>query len=161
MVRILACIGVVIVLSCAAFGQTAEKPTTFEIADVHASTPSALAQVSGGVPRGGRYELRNATMVDLITKAYNVTDDKVSGGPTWLASDRFDVIAKTPAGVTVDTARLMLQKLLTDRFGLKVHNDNKPLPVFVLTMGKGKPKMKESDGSKNGCQGQQQPHSPA
>src|SRR5438552_694046 len=135
MVRILACIGVVVVLSCTAFGQSAEKPPAFEIADVHVSTPSALgtlAGMSGGVPRGGRYELRNATMVDLIRTAYGVTDDKVVGGPTWLASDRFDVIAKTPPAATPETARLMLQALLADRFGLTVHNDSKPLPVFVL-----------------------------
>ena len=87
--------------------------------DVHASSPSALAQLSVSGPKNGRYELRNATMVDLITKAYNVTDDKVVGGPNWLGSDRFDVIAKTPSNVTAETARTMLQALLVGRFGLK------------------------------------------
>ncbi|HEY2379752.1 MAG TPA: TIGR03435 family protein [Terriglobia bacterium] len=107
-------------------------------------------------PRGGRFELRNASMVDLITRAYNVTDDKVSGGPNWLASDRFDVIARTPPNVSVETARLMLQSLLADRFALKIHNDNKPLPTYALTLGKGAHKLKKSDGSQNGCQGQPQ-----
>src|SRR5215475_4813530 len=115
--RKLAFVSAVVALSCSVFGQSTEKPA-FEVADVHASTPSALAQLSVSGPRSGRYELRNATMVDLITKAYNVTDDKVVGGPNWLASDRFDVIAKTPPNVTAETARLMLQTLLAARFGL-------------------------------------------
>jgi uncharacterized protein (TIGR03435 family) len=145
-------VGAVVALSCSVFGQSTEKPAAFEVADVHASTPSALAQLSVSGPRSGRYELRNATMVNLITKAYNVTDDKVFGGPNWLASDRFDVIAKTPLNVTAETAQLMLQTLLAARFGLQIHNDNRPLPTFVMTVGKGGPKMKKSDGTQNGCQ---------
>ena len=55
----------------------------------------------------------------------------------------------------------MLQALLADRFKLVVHKDTKPLPAFVLSMGKGKPKMKESDGSgTSGCQGQPQTPQP-
>lgn len=115
-----------------------------------------ILSASGGIPRGGRYELRNATMVDLITRAYKVTDDKVSGGPNWLASDRFDVIAKGPANMNLETSRPLLQALLADRFGLKVHNDNRPLPTYVLMAGKGAPKMKKSDGSQSGCQPQPQ-----
>jgi uncharacterized protein (TIGR03435 family) len=94
-------------------------------------------------------------MVDLVRTAYNVTDDKVVGGPTWVSTDRFDVIAKTPPNVTAETARLMLQSLLADRFGLKVHNDSRPLPVYVLTSGKGKHKMKEAAGGQGSCQPQQ------
>ena len=55
----------------------------------------------------------------------------------------------------------MLQALLTNRFKLAVHNDSKPMPVFVLSMGKGKPKLKEAEGSENmGCQGQPQNSAP-
>src|SRR5262249_39300773 len=39
----------------------------------------------------------------------------------------------------------------------RVHDDNKPLPVFVLTAGKNGHKMKQSDGSQTGCRGEQQP----
>src|SRR5258708_39529830 len=94
-------------------------------------------------------------MIDLITQAYDLTDDKIAGGPSWLATDRFDVIAKLPsATATPETARLMLQNLLAERFGLKLHNDNRPLPAYVLSMGKGTPRMKKSDGSASGCQPQ-------
>src|SRR5215471_7924510 len=67
----------------------------FEAADVHLS-PSATNPynyASGGVLRGGRYELRKATMLDLIKTAWNVDPDMIVGGPNWLALDRFDVSA--------------------------------------------------------------------
>src|SRR5262249_49388647 len=143
-------------LCCSLFGQAPEKPKAFELADVHVSPPSGLAQIqmSGGVtPRNGRFEIRNATMLDLVRTAYSVEPEKVVGGPNWLASDRFDVIAKAPAGTTKENARLMLRELLAERFGLTVHNDSRPLPVFALTAGSGKHKLKVSDGASSGCVG--------
>src|SRR5262249_44126395 len=70
----------------------------FEAADVHRS-PSATNPynyASGGVLRGERYELRKATMLDLIKTAWNVDADTVFGGPNWLELDRFDIYAKAP-----------------------------------------------------------------
>jgi uncharacterized protein (TIGR03435 family) len=117
--------------------------------------------VSGGVLRGGRYELRKATMVDLIRNAYGVDADKIIGGPSWLETDRFDVIAMAPPTTSPDTVKLMLQALLADRFKLTVHTDNKSLPTFALKVGNGKPKMKEAAGSGNpGCEPVQQPPQP-
>jgi hypothetical protein len=131
MVRILACVCGMVVVCCTAFGQSADKVPSFEVADVHASTPSTLASLSGGVPRGGRYELRNATMVDLVRTAYDVTDDKVVGGPTWVGANRFDVIAKTPPNVTAENARLMLQS--------KLEKGTHPMPVIVIDHAEEKP----------------------
>jgi uncharacterized protein (TIGR03435 family) len=110
--------------------------------------------MTGGVLRGGRYDIRNATMLDLVRTAYSMDDDsKVQGGPSWLELDRFDVIAKAPPSATQDSVKLMLQSLLADRFKLVVHTGSKPLQVFVLSLGKGKPKLKESDGTgAPGCQ---------
>jgi len=143
--------------SGAAFGQSAEPAPAFEIADVHVSAHSTRTYMSGGVLRGGRYDLRNATMVDLIANAYGVDGDKVQGGPSWLETDRFDVLTKAPFGATPETVKPMLQALLADRFKLVVHKDNKPMPAFVLSLGKGKPKLKEAEGSGNpGCQPVQQ-----
>ena len=113
--------------------------------------------MQGGVFRSGRYELRQATMLDLIKTAYGVDPETVVGGPSWLESDRFDVTAKAPPATSAETANLMLQALLTDRFKLVVHKDMKLGPRFVLTVGKGKPKLKETDGSGElGCQLQTQ-----
>jgi len=129
----------------------------FEMADVHVSPASAQPNMRGGFYRGGRYEIRSASMVDLIRTAYSVdADDKVSGGPAWLEKDRFDVIAKAPADSTADSLKLMLQGLLAERFSLAVHNDTRPLPGYALRVGK-KVQMKAGDGSgESGCKLQPQ-----
>ncbi len=63
------------------FGQTT-KPPAFDAADVHASPASNLVPFVGGIFRGGRYDLRNATIVAMIKTAYQIDDDsKVEGGP--------------------------------------------------------------------------------
>ena len=103
--------------------------------------------------RGGRYEVRTATMVDLISMAYNIESNQVLGGPRWLDWERFDVAAKAPAGATLENVGKMLQNLLADRFQLALHKDTKPMPAFSLSLGKGKPKMKEaSSNGEQSCQ---------
>ena len=161
MIRATAGVAFATLLSGMVFAQSADTPPTFDSADIHVSAPATNPYARGGVMRGGRYEVRTATLVDLIRMAYDIDADKVVGGPNWLESDRFDVIAKAPSTTSQETARLMLQNLLADRFKLVVHKDTKPLPVFVLSLGKGKPKLKEAAGSgNNGCQGQPQTPQP-
>jgi uncharacterized protein (TIGR03435 family) len=156
MIRAIAGISFIALLSSAAFGQSisAAAPPAFDIADVHVSVKTVNPYMSGGVLRAGRYEIRRATMLDLIRTAYSLDDNsKVQGGPNWLDTDRFDVIAKAPASTSQDTAKLMLQTLLADRFKLAVHPATKPMPTYVLALGRGKPKLKESDGKgAPGCQ---------
>ncbi len=153
-----------------AFAQVLLK---FEIADVHVSahttapsvqpfdaTAYAPNRMKGDVVHNGIYIVRAATMVDLIRTAWGVHADAVMGGPSWLEADRFDVIARVPAGTTAEAARLMLRGLLTERFQLVTHNDEKPLPAWVLSAGK-RPQLREvrkanADG-KPGCQSQPQP----
>jgi len=136
-----------------AFGQSAETAPAFEIADVHVSPHTLAPNMRGGVLRAGRYEILTATMLELIAVAYGVENEKVLGGPSWLDSDRFDVVAKAPSNTSAETAKLMLRALLAERFKLVVHNDTHPMPGFALTVGKGgPPKLKEADGSgEPGC----------
>jgi uncharacterized protein (TIGR03435 family) len=146
---------VTILVYCAihpALGQPAEVPPKFEAADVHVSAKTALSQaIRSGPARGGRYEVKNATMVDLIRIAYGFDADKILGGPSWLEMNRFEVIAKLPDGTTLETQRLMLQSLLQERFKLVVHKDTKPLPAYALTAQK-KLQIKEAAGTEeSGC----------
>ena len=99
------------------------------------------------------YQIQTATMVDLIKTAYGIDAEKVLGGPSWLELDRYDVYAKGPAATSAETANLMLQSLLADRFKLQLHKDSRPLPGFALTVRKGgTPKLKQADGSgSTGC----------
>jgi uncharacterized protein (TIGR03435 family) len=128
-------------LTGTAFSQVAANQPVFEVADVHVSASSANQFVRGPMTGGDRYELRSATMVDLVAKAYGVDPDKVLGGPSWLEYDRFDVIAKTPPNTSAESAKLMLQALLAERFKLVAHKDTQPMMAYALTAGKGNPKL--------------------
>jgi len=153
MIRTFSAASLVAVLSAALIAQSADSKPTFESADVHAVAVSRLGTtLTGGTLRGGRYDVRGATMIDLIHLAYSIDNDRVLGGPGWLETDYFDVLAKAPAGATADSAKLMLQALLVDRFGLVVRHDSKPIPVFALVPGKGAHKMKAAEPGA-GCQG--------
>lgn len=132
-------------LSSVAFGQT--PAPAFESTEVHLSPPAKNPSLRGGALRGGRFEVRTATMVDLISRAYGMESDKVLGGPNWLDWNRYDVAAKAPPATKPDELNRMLQNLLEDRFKLVVHKDAKPMPAYALTVGKdNKPKMKQAAG---------------
>src|SRR5580700_8510362 len=114
-------IGLISLVSGTAWGQgTATAPAAFDIADVHVSPKTLNPRMSGGALRGTRFEMKQATMVDLVRTAYGLDADKVLGGPSWVELDRFDVLAKAPANTPPETAKLMLQTLLADRFKLVV-----------------------------------------
>jgi uncharacterized protein (TIGR03435 family) len=130
------------------------KPTAFVAADIHPSPFSFGGNYFHEAPfTGDRFQVHQATPLDLITSAYHVEPDAVTGGPAGLEFDHYEIVAKAPPGATrADTTR-MLQSLLADRFKLVVATELKPLPTYLLQPGKGAPKMKPAanpDGQ-SGC----------
>jgi uncharacterized protein (TIGR03435 family) len=154
-------VGIAALLSAVASGQSTDSRPAFVLADVHVS-PRSPTSVMRPSSRAGRYELRSATMVDLIRTAYAVDAQNVLGGPSWLEYDRFDLVALVPPNTTPDAQKLMLQTLLADRFKLAVRRDTKPAAGHVLVAGKGKHKLKEAADSTAapGCQTQSVPPPP-
>ena len=147
----------VLLMVAPAFAQ--QQRPKFDAADVHVSpTAKGFGQNFGGVLREGHYVNRDATMLELIRAAYDVSEDNISGGPGWIGLDLFDIIAKVPDGTTPSTANLMLQSLLAERFGLVVNKGTRPVPRYVLTVAKGGSKLKSASGSGTpSCQQVQQP----
>jgi uncharacterized protein (TIGR03435 family) len=159
MLRTLLGAALIVALAGPVFAQSAPA---FEIADVRVSAPrmNPNSQMSGGAIRDGVYELRNASMLDLIRTAYSIETDKVLGGPSWLEVDRFDVVAKAPDATTVETARVMLRRLLADRFRLVVRQDKREMNTWVLSevsAGSAKLLRSQSAGIAPSCQGQPDP----
>jgi uncharacterized protein (TIGR03435 family) len=151
MIRANVSVGVGIFLAAAAFGQSTRTVPAFEAADVHVSARTINPAMRGGLTKSG-YELHTATMVDLIRVAYGVDAPNVAGGPAWLDTDRFDVIAKAPPDATPETLQLMLQSLLADRFKLVAHNDTRAMKGYTLTFVKRVPQLKEAKGEgDSGC----------
>jgi len=132
----LGALGVVAFVSGLAPAQTSIAAPAFDVADVHASPASAVQFLDIGFLPSGRYQVRNATLVDLIKTAWNIDGESVSGGPPWLDTDRFDVIAKAPPKSSEAERALMLRALLTERFKLVVHIGEKQLAIYALTVGK-------------------------
>src|SRR5947209_6493768 len=103
----------------------AQEAVTFEVATVKENksgdTNGLLAR-----PPGGRVNATNMPVRFLISYAYALTPQQpLVGGPGWIDSARYDVIAKlegnppvVPPGVGIDPARLAMRSLLADRFKL-------------------------------------------
>jgi uncharacterized protein (TIGR03435 family) len=111
----------------------AQQRPTFEVADVHLSPPGTT-ESGGALPDG--IEFRGKTLLQLITFAYIVPLDRVAGGPSWLDTDRFDILAKASEPQRGPALRLMLQSLLEERFALSIVRGERRVPAYVLTVGK-------------------------
>lgn len=126
----------------------AVSPERFEVASVkpsHSEMPAPLYSIRT-LP--GRLEAEHVTLFELIRFAYETGEAEPANGPAWIKSDRFDIVA-TVGGLdrqaTRASQRLMMRKLLSDRFRLVVHYDTREVPIFALTVG---PTGKLGDGLK-------------
>jgi uncharacterized protein (TIGR03435 family) len=116
------------------------------------------------VPQG-RCRGANVTLLTLVATAYNVVERDVSGGPGWVGSASFqvDATAENTDGVTAEQLRQMLRTMLTGRFQLKVHVQEKQADGFALTLGGNRSKLNRAVGTEQslhvelaGQRGQQQ-----
>ena len=80
----------------------------------------------------GTVTLTNMPLRELIGNAFGVRLNRVLGGPGWLDSERFDIVARAPANTPDDQMRLMLRALLTHRFKLVVHTATREQPAYAL-----------------------------
>jgi uncharacterized protein (TIGR03435 family) len=126
------------------------RPPAFLYVDVHLSAPSA-EMVGGRFRAGSRFEASGYTMLDLISRAYNLPWERIAGGPSWIGTDRFDLIAAIPPGVPASASPPMMQAVLAERFQLKVHDETRPVPAYVLLSGR-QPRLKDSTGGESRCQ---------
>jgi uncharacterized protein (TIGR03435 family) len=90
---------------------------------------------------GGRFNATATTVEFLVEWAYRLQPFQHSGGPSWMASDRYDIIAKAEGSPSTAQMKAMVQALLTDRFKLKFHRESKVLPVYVISLGSAAPKL--------------------
>ena len=86
--------------------------------------------VSGPAPSG--FRTLNAPLSFVIQYAFGIADYQLIDGPSWVRSDRFDIMAKYPEGDDRSRVPEMVQALLADRFALKVHKEVRDGPMFAL-----------------------------
>jgi uncharacterized protein (TIGR03435 family) len=145
----LALFGIKLVLAAASAGfvssQTEFPParTGFEVASVKPNAGSdgrAFLQALQG-----RLIMTNLAPRRLLLIAYDLQDYQLSGDPPWADSEHYDVQAKADGNPSVrEMEGPMLQVLLEDRFKLTLHRENRQLPVYELTIGKGGAKLQSS-----------------
>jgi uncharacterized protein (TIGR03435 family) len=126
--------------------QVPQEPLSFEAASIKPCIGQTRNYTRGGPGTSdpGQITYFNLTLRDLIQKAYGVRQYQIKGGSSWLDSERFEVIAKVPAGAKREDVNLMLQQLLAERFKLAVHRETKVLPNYNLVVDKGGPKLKRA-----------------
>jgi uncharacterized protein (TIGR03435 family) len=115
-----------------------------EVASVKPAKPGTRGYTIQALP--GRVHTANITLKMLTGAAYDVYDFQISGGPKWVDDDRYDVEVKAQSDTQPTKAQLkvMLQKVLEDRFNLEFHREMKTLPVYALELAKGGPKFQQS-----------------
>ena len=142
------CAAVLLCVSIA-LGQQSNPKLTFEVASIKPAAPQAMRRIQGssdggpGTPDPGRIRFTDMPLRALIMRAYDVQTFQVSC-PSWMDTQRFDVIAKIAGGATREDTRIMLQNLLADRFKLKLHKESKESPIYELVVAKDGIKIKEA-----------------
>ncbi|PYS36834.1 MAG: hypothetical protein DMG14_23375 [Acidobacteria bacterium] len=138
---------VILILPLFALAQTPRK--SFEVASIKPNTSGRCC--TSMLWPAGRFSATSVTVSDLLVFAYSppkgptLQKDVILGGPRWLDSDRFDIQAKPESGESKETMQLMMRSLLEDRFHLKLHLENRELPVYNLIVVKDGLKMKSSE----------------
>ena len=124
--------------SSAAFSQAPAPRPSFEVASIkpnHSGSNNSNNDWDNGLVRA-----TNVTLKQCIASAYDVRGDQISG-PDWLATERFDIVAKAGAPVEDQQIELMLQSLLADRFHLALHRETREMKAYALVVAKGGSKL--------------------
>ncbi len=117
----------------------------FEVASVKISAPGT--QPGNEFSPSGRIAMSAVAMKQLVLFGWGLDPEMLVGTASWMASDRFDLVAKAPAGTNLETMRLMMRALLAERFRLAVHSEERAVPVYALVPGKHDPRLKAAAGS--------------
>jgi len=130
---------------------SAQTPPAFEVASVKPSQPDRPGSASLDA---AHFICTGMTLRSLIWSVYRMPPWRVSGGPSWLDTEGWDVSATLPPGMPANRAELMpkadlmVQTLLADRFKLSVHREIKDQPVYELVVAKGGSKLRPASDEK-------------
>ncbi len=142
---------VALLTPCLGLAQAGDSKVAFEAASVKPAGPAAGNEVSGAMRGGpgtsdpGRITVRRGTLSELLARAYDVQRDQISG-PAWI-EDRETYVYRVDATLPPNTSKeqflLMFQKLLAERFRVRLHRETNTRPGYELTVANGGPKLKE------------------
>lgn len=134
----------------------ADAKPTFEVATIKPSVPDAPGQaINVGRGGGNSFTTLNTPLFELIKFAYALHGKQVTGGPSWIETEKYDILAKpdTPGVPNATQLRTMVQQLLKERFGLEFHREKKELSAYVLTVAKTGLKIAKVEGNRGNLPG--------
>jgi uncharacterized protein (TIGR03435 family) len=119
-------------------GSAADPTLRFEVASVKPNKSGDVHWILA--PRGSQAIGNNVPLDAVIRAAHQVSSNHIVGAPAWTSSERFDIVAKAPPGMTLTLGRwprpgpfeIMLRNLLAERFRLGVHSEAREMPVYAL-----------------------------
>src|SRR5277367_4400355 len=127
--------------------QEIAKTSVFEVASItpcKPGTPAPPGEHAGMVQftfPGGRFEAKATTLAFLLEWAYGIQPSQHSDGPSWMGTDRYDVVAKAEGNANDAQMKLMMQTLLVERFKLQLHHERRELSVYAISLGKTAPRL--------------------
>jgi uncharacterized protein (TIGR03435 family) len=132
------------ILAIIAAGMAYSQPS-FEVASIKPA-PAAQLNGSSGIFSGhGRIDAHNVTLRRCIMGAFGIGPHQLSGGPPWLDSDRFEILAKAEQPVDDDSELMaMLRTLLAERFQLTVHRETRTVSALVLEVARNGPRLEKA-----------------
>jgi uncharacterized protein (TIGR03435 family) len=128
----------------------ADANPSFEVATIKPSKPDD--QRKAFIVNGNQFHIINQPLTQIVSFAFDVQAKQVIGLPDWADTDKYDIDGK-PDGEGAPNGKqwkIMIQKLLADRFKLAFHKDKKELSVYVLSVTKTGSKMTKNDSAPNG-----------
>ena len=127
----------------------ADAKPGFEVATIKPARPEGRFSLL--VNRSGMLNTTSTSVADLIKFAYDLHPRQITKGPAWLESEKFDITAKPDVGGMPNGPQLkmMVQKLLKERFQLSFHNEKKELSAYAITVTKTGAKLTKSESPLN------------
>src|SRR5215831_12552465 len=93
------------------------------------------------VSPGGRFTATATSLKYLIEWAYGIQANQRSGGPAWIDTDMYDIAATAEGNPSLADMKRMLQNLLEERFQLKLHQEQKTMTAYVISIGRNSAKL--------------------
>lgn len=117
----------------------------FDVASVKPTGRPPESSTTGWIVSHGSFTARAAWVRGLIAFAHDVRATQVHGGPAWVDSEQYDVIAKAGSTDTnLDQMKAMVRTLLADRFKFAAHRDTREGTIYTLAVGRNGLKMQEA-----------------
>jgi uncharacterized protein (TIGR03435 family) len=131
-----------VLLARAPLDSAAQNPLVFDIAAIHPIKHRTDFGYIRPLPGGNGYIARDVTLKTMIAAMYRVSARQITGGPSWIDTQTFDIETRSDHAANLEELHTMFKNLLADRFGLKMHIEQKEGADYELLVDKAGLQMK-------------------